>query len=202
MWPSFRRRSSQRQDMSRVSIFWNKIVFAFFTFSAFKTFPCCCLNVFETLMLLHLDLLLGIVIHRHCWQVSQGEAETSMNLSADPLVPVQPRPFFDDRLSEKGTSLFLEFSLSQWIPTQFSHQMAPNPIVATELSQPTLEYIDTGVRHSDVLTKTPLENENDTKTPLWMKMTRANNCVWWECWVAEWEHFEGVSCAWALSCLG
>ena len=46
MWPSFRQRSSQRQDMSRVSIFWNKIVFAFFTFSAFKTFPCCCLNVF------------------------------------------------------------------------------------------------------------------------------------------------------------
>ena len=51
--------------------------------------------------------------------------------------------------------LFLE-SFSMCISTQFSYQMAPDPIVATELSDPALEYIDTGGGHSDVLTKTPL----------------------------------------------
>ena len=59
--------------------------------------------------------------------------------------------------------------------------MAPNLIVATELSQPTLEYIDTGARHSDLLTKTALENENDTGQQLCLMGMLA----------AEWENFGG-----------
>ena len=127
------------------------------------------------MFLLHSDLFLGIVIHRHCCQVSQGEAVTSMNLSADPLVLVQPRPFFDDRLSEEGTSVFGVFSLSVNSNSIFSSNGSKSNrghrVVTAHFGVhwhwgPTLRRVDKNTTWEWKWHKNTTLNENDTSQQL------------------------------------
>ena len=115
--------------------------------------------------------------------MSQGVAETSTNTSA---YPVYPRPFFrwiifHERLSKKGTSVFLVFLYvyfdsifpsNGWSQIQSWPQSCQIPLWST------------------------LTLVADTQT-CWQKhhfrrkMTQANNCVWWECWSGRVDFFGG-----------
>ena len=57
-----------------------------------------------------------------------------------------------------------------WIPAQFPHQMTPDPILATEMSQPLWSTLTLD-------TQTCWQKHHFRR-----KMTQANNCPWWECW--------------------
>ena len=57
-----------------------------------------------------------------------------------------------------------------WIPAQFPHQVTPDTILATEMSQPLWSTLTLD-------TQTCWQKHHFRR-----KMTQANNCPWWECW--------------------